>query len=197
MPADAPERPRPELTPGEWSQLLQVARGSIAHGLRRGKPLPVDPGEYPEVLQRLRASFVTLHLRGQLRGCIGVLEAIRPLVDDVAKNAYAAAFSDPRFEPLREAERQGLDIHISVLSPSEPMRFTSEQDLVRQVRPGVDGLILADGSRRGTFLPSVWESLPDRESFLRHLKLKAGLPPDYWSETIQVSRYTAESYPPV
>ena len=174
--------------------LLEVARESIRHGLEHGRPLHVNVAEYPETLQQPGASFVTLNIGGELRGCIGSLEAIRPLVEDVADNAYAAAFRDPRFPPLSEAEYPRLEYHISILGPSEPMQFESEEDLIRQLRPGVDGLVLSDRGRRGTFLPSVWQSLPEPRDFLRHLKQKAGLPPDYWSDTLQVARYTVEEF---
>ncbi len=123
------------------------------------------------------------------------LVARRPLVEDVAHNAYAAAFSDPRFPPLARHELEGLDVHLSVLSPMEPLTFRSEADLLGQIRPGVDGLLLEEGRHVGTFLPSVWESLPDAETFWRALKRKAGLPADYWSPSLRVSRYTAASVP--
>ncbi|WP_245731691.1 AmmeMemoRadiSam system protein A [Thiocapsa roseopersicina] len=178
----------------ERRMLLAVAAQSIEHGLNHGRPLEPDPHEYPAALQAERATFVTLQIAGELRGCIGVLEAIRPLVVDVARNAYAAAFEDPRFPPLTRAELPRLDIHISVLSPSEPMHFRSESDLLGQIRPGIDGLILEDRGRRGTFLPSVWEQLPEPADFFEHLRHKAGLPSRYWSETLRVSRYTTESF---
>jgi len=127
-----------------------------------------------------------------LRGCIGRLEAARPLAEDIAENAYAAAFQDPRFQPLQQSELEGLEIHLSLLTPSEPMAFTSEQDLLGQLRPGEDGVILAEGSRRGTFLPSVWEQLTTPRQFLEHLKLKAGLPASYWSNSIKAWRYQTE-----
>ncbi len=178
----------------ERELLRKVARASIEHGLRTGRPLAVDTARHPRPLREPGASFVTLNEHGQLRGCIGSLEPVRPLVEDVAHNAWAAAFSDPRFPPLRASELPDLDLHISVLSPATPMQFDSEQDLIRQLRPGVDGLVLEEGYHRGTFLPAVWESLPDPRDFLQHLKLKAGLPADYWSDTIRVSRYTTESF---
>ena len=145
-------------------------------------------------LQQIRATFVTLEIDGELRGCIGTLEAHQALVNDVAYNAHAAAFSDPRFFPLSEKEYPRLDIHISILTPAEPMRFSSENDLIAQLRPGVDGLILQDGNHRGTFLPSVWEQLPEAKQFFTHLKRKAGLPMDYWTDSLQVYRYTTESF---
>ncbi len=174
--------------------LLDVADASIRHGLQPGEPLDVRIDDYPDALQRQRASFVTLHRLQELRGCIGTLEAQRPLVSDIAHNAYAAAFSDPRFFPLRREELEDLHIHISILDTPQPMAFTSEQDLIGQLCPGVDGLILEEGNDRGTFLPSVWESLPESVDFLRHLKNKAGLPMDYWSNTLNIYRYTVESF---
>ncbi|HEY9198389.1 MAG TPA: AmmeMemoRadiSam system protein A [Gammaproteobacteria bacterium] len=174
--------------------LLQVARESIACGVRQGRPLTVDADYYPPTLRIPRATFVTLQKDGELRGCIGTLEAHRPLVEDVAMNAFNAAFRDPRFAPLHAEELHCLDIHISVLSPSEPMRFQNEADLLSQLRPGVDGLILSAPGHRGTFLPSVWESLSRPEEFLRHLKHKAGLPADHWSPEIHVERYTTETF---
>jgi AmmeMemoRadiSam system protein A len=113
----------------------------------------------------------------------------------VASNAYSAAFEDPRFAPLERGEFERLDIHLSLLSAPEPIQFGSEKDLLAQIRPSLDGLVLEEGARRGTFLPSVWEQLPDPVEFLRHLKRKAGLPADYWSATLRVSRYTSESIP--
>jgi len=130
-----------------------------------------------------------------LRGCIGTLEPQWALVLDVAKNARAAAFEDPRFPALTWPEFDRLEAHVSVLSMPEPMQFESEEDLLAQLRPGVDGLILEESFYRGTFLPAVWESLAEPQEFLRHLKQKAGLHPDYWSDTIKVQRYTTESIP--
>ena len=183
-----------ELSESDKKTLLSLARQSIAYGLREGRIMPVDEMDFGPALQQSRASFVTLTISGNLRGCIGSLEAYRPLVVDVVHNAYAAAFSDPRFPPLGPAELEALAIHISVLNPAEQMTFTSEEDLISQLRPGVDGLILAEGPMRGTFLPSVWEQLPTPAQFLQHLKLKAGLPANYWSDTLQAWRYTTTSF---
>ena len=172
--------------------LLHLAKASIHHGLETGRPLPVNLEDYEPELQEQGACFVTLQINNQLRGCIGSLEAYRPLIEDVADNAFAAAFRDPRFPELSDSEYDQLHYHISVLDKPAPMSFSSEQDLIQQIRPGIDGLVLHDKHNRGTFLPSVWESLPDTESFLQHLKIKAGLSPGYWSDTIQVERYTVE-----
>ncbi len=182
------------LNESQKNTLLKLARDSIAHGLKTSKPLNVRLDDYPAELTVERATFVTLERNGELRGCIGMLEAVRPLVQDVAENAFAAAFRDPRFPPLEQSELAGLDIHISILSPAAAMHFDSEQDLITQLTPGVDGLIIQEGYRRGTFLPSVWEQLPDPGLFLRHLKQKAGLPPDYWSDTLKIYRYTTEMF---
>jgi AmmeMemoRadiSam system protein A len=175
-------------------RLLETAIASIQHGLEHDSPLTPDLDEQPDELQQERASFVTLNRKGQLRGCIGHLQAVQPLITDVAENAFAAAFRDPRFPSLTQSELQGLEIHLSILSPTTPLEFTSEDELITLLRPGVDGLILEDQGRRGTFLPSVWESLPEPASFLRHLKTKAGLPTDHWSPTLRVDRYTTESF---
>ena len=174
--------------------MLDVALASIRHGLEEGSALKVKPKDYPDALREERGTFVTLHRGGELRGCIGTLEAHQPLISDVAEHAWAAAFQDPRFPELQPFELDDLDIHISVLSPSEPIEFSSEEDLLDKIRPGEDGLILQDMGRRGTFLPSVWEQLPDKHQFLDHLKIKAGLSPKHWSETLKVSRYTTESF---
>lgn len=190
--------PNPEprtLTADDKDLLLRVASDSIRHGFKDGSPLPVRVEDFPESLRPERATFVTLQKAGQLRGCIGMLEACRPLVADVAENAFAAAFEDPRFPPLAPLELDGLDIHVSILSPPEPMSVQDEADLLRQLRPGIDGLIIEDGPRRATFLPSVWEELPDPAAFLQHLKRKAGFRPDHWSRSFRASRYTAESAP--
>jgi len=116
-------------------------------------------------------------------------------VEDVAENAFAAAFRDPRFPAISSSELADLDLHISILSPAEAMHFDSEQSLLAQLKPGLDGLILQDGYHRGTFLPSVWEQLPDAAEFLRNLKQKAGLPSDYWSDHLKISRYSTEMIP--
>jgi AmmeMemoRadiSam system protein A len=182
------------LSSEERRVLLDLAGASIKKGLC-GEELYIKPEEHSSALQEHGASFVTLHVNRALRGCIGSLEAERPLVLDVVKNAYAAAFNDPRFSALTWPEFERLDIHLSILNMPEPMHFVSEQDLLKQLRPGLDGLILEEKFYRGTFLPSVWESVPEPGEFLRQLKRKAGLHPDYWSDTIRIMRYTTESIP--
>jgi AmmeMemoRadiSam system protein A len=173
--------------------LLALAKGSIRHGLNKGKPIPIEMDELPLELTVKRATFVTLEKKGALRGCIGCLEAVRPLAADIAANAYAAAFRDPRFPPVAEPEIDELEIHLSLLTPAEPIAFSSEADLISQLVPEIDGLILEEGPMRGTFLPSVWETLPEPEAFIRHLKRKAGLPAQYWSTTLKIYRYRSET----
>ena len=178
------------LDSADRKNLLSIARESIKYGLQHGAALPVKPAELSDALSSEGAAFVTLHKHKQLRGCIGSLTAHRPLAKDVAENAFSAAFRDPRFPPLSSEEYPLLEFHISVLNPPEPMEFKDENDLLAQIRPGIDGLVLEDNYHRGTFLPSVWEQLPDKEQFLAHLKQKAGLPAHYWSDTLRVDRYT-------
>lgn len=180
------------LSKKHQQQLIELAKRSIQQGLQSGKPLKINVADFPDELIERQATFVTLLKNHQLRGCIGVLEAIRPLAEDIAENAFSAAFKDPRFPPLTADEFNGLEIHLSLLTPAEPISFADEQDLLSQLKPGIDGLILQDDFRRGTFLPSVWESLTTPEQFLRHLKQKAGLAPDYWSDSIKVFRYRTE-----
>lgn len=170
--------------------LVRLARAAIARQLGRDQRVCADA----PWLQAPGAVFVTLHKHGALRGCIGSLEARRPLREDVEKNARSAAFLDPRFTPLSLRELDDVEVEVSLLSPAEPLRFKDEADLLRQMRPGVDGLILEQGPHRGTFLPQVWDQLPAPADFLAHLKRKAGLPADFWSADLRVSRYTVRKW---
>jgi len=181
--------------PADRRRLLEIAEASIDRGLREGLALDVDPSGESEALRETRACFVTLRRCTRLRGCIGTLEPERPLACDVARNAFLAAFRDPRFAPLVPDERDDLEIHLSVLGPRTPIAAASEDELIGALRPGIDGLVLSDGSRRATFLPAVWESLPDRRRFVAELKRKAGLPERYWSSSISFERYVTESFP--
>ena len=180
---------RPAL---ERDTLLRIARESIRHGAEHGRALEVDPTGYPDALQALAATFVTLEIEGALRGCIGVFEARRGLAEDVAYNAYAAAFRDPRFQPVSREEVDELEIHISILTEPVPLELEDEDHLLRELRPGTDGLILEDPPHRALFLPQVWESLPEPRDFLTHLRMKAGLPAHHYSETIRFWRFTVE-----
>ncbi len=169
--------------------LLSLARESIIYGLLHHQPATVKLDRYPKTLQQRGASFVTLEKQGMLRGCIGTLEAYRPLAIDVAENAFAAAFRDPRFTPVQADEINDLQIHISLLTAPEPLPAKDQAELLHRLQPGIDGIILHEGNHRATFLPSVWESLPEPHQFITQLKLKAGLPADYWSETLHFERY--------
>lgn len=175
-------------------QLIRIARDSIDAGVDTARPCDVDLAQCAPALRLERASFVTLEIDKRLRGCIGSLEAHRALARDVADNAWSAAFQDPRFGPVNAMEAEALEIAISVLSPPQPLEVKDEEDLLEQLRPGIDGLIIEEGHRRATFLPSVWESLEDPHVFLSQLRSKAGLPLDYWSESLDFKRYTTETF---
>ncbi len=173
--------------------LIKIAKASVEFVTNSNRPLQLNLDDYADILKAKRASFVTLNKNNVLRGCIGSLTAHNALIIDIAENAAAAAQRDPRFPTVQIDELGQLDYHISILSKPEIMNFNSEDDLIDQLRPGIDGLILTDGNYRGTFLPSVWESLPQPKEFLSHLKRKAGLSENHWSQTMKLSRYTAES----
>ena len=174
--------------------LLRLASASIRYGLDHGKPLPTRSSAYPKDLSVPGAAFVTLEKAGNLRGCIGSPMAWRSLLEDVADNAFKAAFGDPRFPNLQAQEiGPDLTISVSVLTPPVPLPFTDRADLLKKLRPGVDGLILQDQGRRGLFLPQVWDSLPTPEEFLAHLVQKAGLPAGYWSPTVTLQRFEAHA----
>ncbi|MBL0313791.1 MAG: AmmeMemoRadiSam system protein A [Holophagaceae bacterium] len=170
--------------------LLSIARGAIAKDLGERSP-SFEPARW---LQEPGATFVTLQLHGGLRGCVGSLVAKKTLREDVEANARAAAFHDPRFAPLSRREYPGIEIEVSLLSPLEKLAFESQEHLLRLLRPGVDGVVLEYGWQRGTFLPQVWEQLPDPKTFLAHLKQKAGLTADFWSDDIQISLYSVEKW---
>lgn len=175
--------------------MLRIARDAIDRGLRGEGALPMPLDGYGKDLLQERASFVTLRMtEDRLRGCIGSSEAVRPLAADVAHNAWAAAFQDPRFQPLLRHEFDDLHIDISVLSPLERLVVSSEDELLDIVRAGVDGLLVQEGSRRGTLLPAVWDALSDKQRFVFEVRRKAGLSGDYWSDTMKWYRYTAESF---
>jgi len=173
--------------------LRGVARDAIEHGLREGCPPSLDLAAYPTALAEPRASFVTLRCAGALRGCTGSLEPEAPLVLDVARNAFRAAFTDPRFPPLERPELDGLEISVALLSALEPLAAASEAELLARLRPGRDGLVLRERAHSATFLPAVWQTLPDPREFLHALQRKAGLAPGHWSATLRFERYTTES----
>lgn len=155
--------------------LLKMARDAIGHGLVHAEAPEVVADDYVAPLRQIACTFVTLHIDDALRGCIGSLKAHRPLVADVARHAYAAAFSDARFSPLRHDELAGLHIHVSILSALEPVGFDSDDSLTASLRPEVDGLLIEIGGQRATFLPTVWTSFANGREFLAALKRKAGM----------------------
>lgn len=174
--------------------LKQIAVQSILHGLQNGRVPALKMNMLPFKHEINKATFITLQQQGRLRGCIGSVEAHRPLVEDVAVNAFRAAFEDHRFQPLTEDELKETSLHISVLSAPEPIEFASEAELVSSLRKTIDGLIIADQGYRAIFLPSVWESIHEPQEFLSSLKLKAGLPKTHWSDTFKAYRFIADKF---
>jgi hypothetical protein len=170
--------------------LLSIARASIAS--RFGLWFSVD--ERPDFLLEPGATFVTLQLQGRLRGCIGSLRANRPLLLDVRANAQAAAFQDPRFRPLAAEELNHTRIEVSLLSGLSPVEFSGEPEAIAALRPLEDGVVLAWRDKRSTFLPQVWESIPQPRDFLGELKRKAGLDADFWADDLKLYRYTVEKW---
>lgn len=170
--------------------LLTIARNAI--GARFGRPATAFAPQAE--LSAPGATFVTLTQNGQLRGCIGSLEPYRALADDVAENAVAAAFRDPRFAPLERDELAHTRVEVSLLTTAQTIDFVDEDDAIAQLRPGVDGVILSYGSRRATFLPQVWETLPEAHRFIAQLKLKAGLPADFWAREVSLARYEVKKW---
>lgn len=184
-----------EQRPGQLPEnagpvLLELARTAIGEALGQ----TTAPAPAADWLRDPAASFVTLNQRGALRGCIGSLVAHRPLGEDIRANALAAAFHDPRFPPVSAAEWLDVQVEVSVLSPLERLTVRSEVELIAQIQPGRHGLLLRYGAYQGTFLPQVWEELPDPRRFLSHLKRKAGLPADFWSPDLEVYRYHVEKW---
>ena len=175
-------------------QLLSIVIKSIQHGITFGERYQNDHSNTEAFTQEQRACFVTLKTNNTLRGCVGSLVANEALINNIIHNAYSAAFNDSRFVPLRRKELPGLSIQLSILSPSETLQFSSQQELLNQLIPNRDGLIISEGEKHATFLPSVWQDLNEAQEFLNHLKIKAGLPQDYWSTTIEAKRYTTESF---
>ena len=172
------------------TSLLTLARNAIAVRLNLAEIVAVDA---PELLKNA-ATFVTLTQNGQLRGCIGSLQAYRPLADDIRENACNAAFRDPRFKPLSADELPVTRVEVSLLTAAEAMQFSSEADALAQLRPDIDGIIFSAGSHRSTFLPQVWEQLPNPADFMAHLKQKAGLPATYWGSDVKLERYSVKKW---
>lgn len=170
--------------------LLASARGAIARALDRNEV----PSLSHTALAEPGATFVTLTQGGELRGCIGTLQAHRPLREDVEHNALAAAFRDPRFRPLAVEEYAVTRVEVSLLSEPMPFPVADEADLLARLTPGIDGVILSWRHRRATFLPQVWEVLPEPRGFIEQLKRKAGLDTSFWADDLRIERYTVEKY---
>lgn len=179
------------LRPDQGDTLLALARAALHGAFGQSDVATPEPGGW---LARYGASFVTLRQDDELRGCIGTLLAHRPLHEDVRENALAAAFRDPRFPPLSRRELPRTSIEVSVLSQPRPLEVSSEAEAIAALRPGVDGVVLAAGWRRSTFLPQVWEELPDPGAFLAHLKMKAGLPSAGWPAGTSLQTYRVTKF---
>jgi AmmeMemoRadiSam system protein A len=183
------------LSPEEGAILLRLARQSIEEAVHGKLPSPPPLESLPARLQAPGTTFVTLTIHGELRGCIGALEAYQPLALDVLEHALGAAFQDYRFPPLEANELEGLEIEVSRLTSPQPLGYERPNELLERLRPGIDGVILRDGLRRATFLPQVWEKLPDPSDFLDHLCAKMGASPDLWRyKPLQVSIYQVEEF---
>lgn len=169
---------------------IDISKKSIMSGLEKKKlPQPEDFPNLPSVFDEKVACFVTLEKSGKLRGCIGSIIAHQPLILDLIKNSHNSAFKDPRFMPLKMDEFDNLAISISLLSSPEKMDFKDEEDLLNQIIPFVDGLIITDSGHQAVYLPSVWDELPEKELFLNSLKIKAGLPPKHFSKTFEAYKF--------
>jgi AmmeMemoRadiSam system protein A len=184
-----------KLTPEEQHTLLRMARQAMECGVRREKLPLVDETELSSHLREYGASFVTLTIHGELRGCIGALEARQPLAQDVCEHAIAAALEDPRFPPVREDELSMIQIEVSRLTRPVPLEYKDAADLLSRLRPFVDGVILRDGFRRATFLPQVWEKIPNTADFLDYLCLKIGVDANRWrTQHLDVFTYQVEEF---
>lgn len=184
-----------QLTLEERKTLLRMAREAMERGVKGEKLPPLDDASLTPHLREDGASFVTLTVRGQLRGCIGTLEPYQPLADDVREHAVAAALDDPRFPPVSEHELHGIEIEVSRLTRPIPLEYKDASDLLSILRPHVDGVILRDTFRRATFLPQVWEKIPDPAEFLDNLCYKMGASPDLWRRKhVDVLTYQVEEF---
>ncbi|GAB4545592.1 MAG: hypothetical protein Fur002_19820 [Anaerolineales bacterium] len=183
------------LTEPEKRFLLRVAREALEYAARGKKLPPLDAAALTARLKADGASFVTLTVQGELRGCIGALQAYQPLVEDVREHAAAAALQDPRFPPVREAELSQIRIEVSRLTAPRPLEYSTPEELLARLTPRVDGVILTDGIRRATFLPQVWGQIPAPQEFLSHLCAKMGAPAALWrTKPLQVSVYHVEEF---
>ncbi|MGI9281738.1 MAG: AmmeMemoRadiSam system protein A [Endozoicomonas sp.] len=177
------------LSEQDKKSLLRLARHTIATACVEGSPPELDSAQFPAKFQMHLATFVTLQKSGELRGCIGSLTPEKTLIEDLAYNAFASAFRDQRFFPVTENELTDLNIEISILTPMAPMSVKNEEDLLKQLQPGIDGLLIQGDYHKATFLPQVWEQLSDPNEFLLHLKHKAGLQFHEWPDDMKCFSY--------
>lgn len=184
-----------KLTPVERVALLRIARQALEEGVKGELLSPLDFSSLPATLQAEGASFVTLTRKGELRGCIGALEAHQALAEDVREHAMAAALQDYRFPPVSPDELPEIDIEISRLTPTQALEYDTPEELLKRLRPCVDGVVLKYGGRRATFLPQVWEKIPDPAVFLCYLCQKMGASPDLWQhKKLEVFTYEVEEF---
>jgi len=184
-----------QLSSKEKKLLLKIAREALEIGVQGGGVEPLNLNNLPITLQEQGVTFVTLTYGGNLRGCIGALEATRPLAEDVQQHVIAAALSDYRFAPVTPDELEDITIEISYLTSPSPLKYEDPQDLVGQLRPGMDGVVIRDGTRRATFLPQVWNKIPEIETFLSMLCQKMGSTPELWKQKrIEVFTYQVEKF---
>jgi len=182
------------LGPPEGGLLLDIADAAIVDGLLGRPPAAPPLAAVPPALRALRGVFATLTIDGELNGCIGTIKGVEALSHATARHAWSAAFDDPRLPPLRPADYAQLTIEVSVLSPLAPIPAHSRADLLAQLRPEIDGLVIAAGHHQGVFLPTVWEQLTEPSVFLTHLQLKAGLDPSWWPPGMRAWRFTTEKF---
>lgn len=185
-----------KLTPDEQKILLRLAREAMERGVRGVESPPLDLAALPPALREEGSTFVTLMSHGQLRGCVGSLEAYQSLAEDVRVHAVAAALKDPRFPPVQEEELSGIQIEVSRLTHPFPLEYKDAEDLLAKLRPHVDGVILRDDFyHRATFLPQVWEKIPDPAEFLNNLCYKMGVEPELWRHRhFEVLTYQVEEF---
>jgi AmmeMemoRadiSam system protein A len=186
----------PSLSEEDRRVVLQVVTSTIVSALRQPDRLvpDIDPRLFTADLQQTRGTFVTLHCRGELRGCRGSIGASAPLIVDVSRSARAAAFFDERFSPVSAKDIRQLDLHVSILSTPRPLPVESEEQLLASLRKEQDGLIVRADSRQALFLPAMWQKLPDPQKFVKHLKEKAGLPSRFWSSSLVWLRFEVEEF---
>jgi AmmeMemoRadiSam system protein A len=184
-----------DLTEAQGEYLLLEARKTIQGRLSDKKSIPQETKEMPTVFNEKRGTFVTLTSRGNLRGCIGHIIPQESLIEGIRENAINAAFRDPRFSPLNTDEWKNVQVEISILTEPKPLAYTDGKDLLKKLRPGIDGVIIKKGFHQSTFLPQVWDQLPDKKAFLNHLCLKAGLAENAWEKgDLEVSTYQVQAF---